>query len=52
MGLGLSWGIGPNFVMGMGFRLAHEDFGLRFELKPGPDFMFSFGFGFGFGPID
>ena len=52
MGLGLSWGIGPNFVMGISFRLAHEDSGLRFELQPRPDFMFSFGFGFGFGPVD
>ena len=47
MGLGLSWGIGPNFVMEIGFRLAHEDFGLRFELQPRPNFVFSFGFGLG-----
>ena len=52
MGLGLSWGIGPNFVVGIGFRLAHEDFGLRFELQLRPNFMFSFGFGLGFGLVD
>ena len=42
MGLGLSWGIGPNFVVGIGFRLAHEDFGLRFELQPRPKLVMDY----------
>ena len=53
MGLGLSWGTRPNFLMEIGFGLvfciglAHEAFGLRFELQPRPNFVFSFGFGLG-----
>ena len=45
--LGLDLGTGPNFVMEIGFRLAHEDFGLRFELQLRPNLVFSFGFGLG-----
>ena len=60
-GLGLSWGTRPIFVMEMGFGLtyvsvciglAHEDFGLRFELQPRPNFVFGFGFGLGLGLVD
>ena len=32
--------------------LAHEDFGLRFELQPRPNFVFGFGFGLGLGLVD
>ena len=32
--LGLSWGIRPKFVMDVCIGLAHEDFGLGFELQP------------------
>ena len=38
LGLDLSWGTRPKFGEGRGvcIGLAHEDFGLRFELKPRP----------------
>ena len=38
LGLDLSWGTRPKFGGGRGvcIGLAHEDFGLRFELKPRP----------------
>ena len=40
MGFGLSY-------VSVCIGLAHEDFGLRFELQPRPNFVFSFGFGLG-----
>ena len=36
LGLGLSWGTRPKFVMGGSIGLAHEDFGLGLELEPSP----------------
>ena len=36
LGLGLSWGTRPKFVMGGSIGLAHEDFGLGLELEPRP----------------
>ena len=44
LGLDLSWGTRPKFGGGRGvcIGLAHEDFGLRFELQPRPKLVMDY----------